>query len=157
AGLIGILLLWRRSDVSSTNGEPSPRGILKYVNFDNRINTFNIFAATFILALLSTPIYIGITLLWKEIHKESFLLEIIPVYLIYFPSVFYVGGPISVALFPSGLDAYLPDTVSYSYISLGWGIYIGTPILAILVKQKWFSTLLFIFFIIVLIVNIAGC
>jgi hypothetical protein len=59
--------------------------------------------------------------------------------------------------FPKGLIAFLPYDYFWQWYFLVWTFYFATAILGVAAKQRWFVVLLYTMFVMILIVNIAGC
>ena len=119
------------------------RNLLK-IDFDKRLLKLTLFLGTYILAMFVTLIVIGI--------RTS---PILAFYLV----VFF---PFSIIEFPTGLISiltqqfgYIPNEIPLTLIVvLG---YLSVSLLAIFTKSKWVFRFFYFVFIILLIMNIAGC
>jgi len=121
--------------------------------FDLVQNRILLFVLTFViglfLALVSVGLYFG-----GQDRSPSFMTVRFIAYIL---GIIISSLPLAILFFPIGLGAYLPDDATWHWVIFAWVFYFVTPILGIVVKRRWFVLLMYTMFIIVLILNIAGC
>jgi hypothetical protein len=113
--------------------------------FANRLVRFATFAGTYIAAMILTLIVLGV-----------FVHPVIPFFLIFFFMVSIPEFPLGLyRLLTNQFDTYLPNEITLIiYIVL---IYLSISLLATITTNRRLLTFLYILFVALLIMNIAGC
>lgn len=121
---------------------------------DSVQNRIWLFVDTFVIGLLLAGVRIGLALGWQQ-GSFSFMTVLTTAQILIITSLFY---PLPILLFPLGLGTYLPDGYMPNWlVFLAWMFYFVTASLGIIVKWRGFILVMYSIFVMVLILNIAGC
>lgn len=161
AASIGIFLLLKYPKVFAGDSRREERHVpfhhtifstIKNKSFSTTGNKIVLFAGSFILALLATPIYIGII---AGSHGKTFSLKTA----IYFAGILYETAPLTTLFFPFGLSSYIPGDYEWHLfeLALAWAAYLVISISGIRIKQRRLSMLIYFIFIAILVLNVVGC
>ena len=121
---------------------------------DSVPSRFWLFVDTFVIGLLLAAVRISLALGWQA-GFFSFITVVITVETLIITSLL---SPLAILLFPLGLGTYLPDDYMPKWlVFLVWMFYLVTSSLGIIVKWRGFVLVMYAMFVIVLILNIAGC
>jgi hypothetical protein len=121
---------------------------------DSVLSRFWLFFDTFVIGLLLAALRIGLALGWQP-GFFSFTTVVTIIQTLIITSLL---SPLAIFLFPLGLGTYLPDDFMPKWLVLSvWTFYLGTSSLGIIVKWRGFVLVMYAVFVIVLILNIAGC
>ena len=121
---------------------------------DSALSRFWLFVDTFVIGLLLAAVRVSLVLGWQP-GSFSFITVVTTIEALIITSLL---SPLAILLFPLGLGIYLPDYYMPKWIVLSaWTAYLVTSSLGIIAKWRSFVIVMYAMFVIVLILNIAGC
>ena len=121
---------------------------------DSVQNRIRLFVYTFVIGLILAAVRVGLALGWQQ-GSFSLMTVLTTTGLIITTSLFF---PLAILLFPLGLGAYLPGDHMRNWIVYStWTFYLVTSSLGVVVGWRGFVLGMYSIFVMVLILNIAGC
>ena len=121
---------------------------------DSATSRFWLFVDTFVIGLLLAAARVGLALGWQP-GSFSLMSVVITTEAVITTSLL---SPLAILLFPLGLATYLPDDSMLKWLVFSaWTFYLVTSSVGIIVKWRGFVLVMYSMFVIVLILNIAGC